>query len=53
MTESPPPVIAEITHEAVRRRQAIGHGALEAVEALRAELEKSPALGRQAPPSVA
>ncbi|WP_225099144.1 hypothetical protein [Streptomyces sp. CoH27] len=29
------------------RCQAVGHGALEAVGALRAELEKSPTLGRQ------
>ncbi|MGW0995482.1 hypothetical protein [Streptomyces sp. NPDC002520] len=48
MTEDKQPVIAEITHEALARCQAIGHGALEAVEALRAELEKTPLLGRQA-----
>ncbi|MGN5379000.1 hypothetical protein ACQ4WX_21570 [Streptomyces lasalocidi] len=46
MTENQQPVVAEITHEALARCRAIGHGALDAVEALRAELEKSPALGR-------
>ncbi|MBX7552330.1 hypothetical protein ABZX95_17995 [Streptomyces sp. NPDC004232] len=48
MTENQQPAVAEITHEALARCRAIGHGALEAVETLRAELEKSPALGRQA-----
>ncbi|MET8983017.1 hypothetical protein ABZX85_46335 [Streptomyces sp. NPDC004539] len=48
MTDAPQPAVAEITHEARSRCTAIGSGALEAVEALRAELEKNPALGRQA-----
>jgi hypothetical protein len=48
LTGNQQPVIAEITHEALSRCRAVGHGALEAVEALRAELEKNPALGRQA-----
>lgn len=48
MTDEQQQVIAEITHEALDRCQAIGAGALEAVEALRAELEKNPALGRRA-----
>jgi hypothetical protein len=42
------PVIAEITQEARARCQALGGGALEAVEGLRAELEKNPTLGRRA-----
>ncbi len=41
-------MVAEITSEARSRCEAIGGGALEAVEALRAELEKSPELGRRA-----
>ncbi|WP_112470987.1 hypothetical protein [Streptomyces triticisoli] len=48
MTESQQSVIAEITNEARVRCQAIDEGALEAVEALRAELEKNPTLGRPA-----
>ncbi|MFE1308770.1 hypothetical protein [Streptomyces sp. NPDC058755] len=48
MTEGRQPVIAEVTHEALARCQAIGGGAVEAVEALRAELEKTPTLGRRA-----
>jgi len=48
VTDAPQPTIAEITHEARSRCEAIGSGSLEAVEALRAELEKNPALGRQA-----
>lgn len=48
MTDASPPAVAEITHEARSRCEAIGAGALEAVEVLRAELEKNPALGRQA-----
>ncbi|MEU5091873.1 hypothetical protein [Streptomyces sp. NPDC021356] len=48
MTENQQSVIAEITHAARVRCQAIGGGTLEAVEALRAELEKSPALGHPA-----
>ncbi len=48
MTDEQHQVIAEITQEARARCQAIGAGALEAVEALRAELEKTPALGRRA-----
>ncbi|MEU6574158.1 hypothetical protein [Streptomyces sp. NPDC046805] len=48
MTEEQQPVVAEITREAYDRCLAIGGGALEAVEALRAELEKSPTLGRRA-----
>jgi hypothetical protein len=42
------PTVAEITREAHARCLAIGGGALEAVETLRAELEKNPALGRRA-----
>jgi hypothetical protein len=48
VTEDQQPVIAEITHEARLRCEAIGEGALEAVDALCAELEKTPTLGRQA-----
>ncbi|MBT2420616.1 hypothetical protein J7F01_22650 [Streptomyces sp. ISL-22] len=48
MTEEQQPVVAEITQEARARCQAIGAGALDTVEALRAELEKDPTLGRQA-----
>ncbi|MDF3141210.1 MULTISPECIES: hypothetical protein [unclassified Streptomyces] len=48
MTDRPHQVIAEITQEARARCHAIGAGALEAVEALRAELEKNPTLGRRA-----
>lgn len=48
MTDGPLQVIAEITQEARTRCQAIGAGALEAVEGLRAELEKNPTLGRRA-----
>ncbi|QHA05177.1 hypothetical protein GQF42_19440 [Streptomyces broussonetiae] len=40
--------MAELTLEALARCRAIGHGALEVAEALRAEVGKSPALGRQA-----
>ncbi|OIK01521.1 hypothetical protein [Streptomyces colonosanans] len=47
MTEEQP-VVAEITREARARCGAIGGGSLDAVEALRAELEKNPTLGRQA-----
>ncbi|MCN9241935.1 hypothetical protein NGF19_14240 [Streptomyces sp. RY43-2] len=47
MTEEQP-AIAEITREARSRCEAIGGGSLEAVEALRAELEKNPTLGRRA-----
>ncbi|QNP72211.1 hypothetical protein IAG44_24215 [Streptomyces roseirectus] len=36
MTDASRPTIAEITHEALSRCEAIGAGALEAVEALRA-----------------
>lgn len=48
MTDEQQQVIAEITQEARARCQAIGGGALEAVDGLRAELEKNPALGRRA-----
>ncbi|MEU6373647.1 hypothetical protein [Streptomyces sp. NPDC046909] len=48
MTDAQPRAVAEITHEARARCQAIGPGALEAVETLRAELEKNPELGRRA-----
>ncbi|MGY0067893.1 hypothetical protein ACWZEH_13900 [Streptomyces sp. QTS137] len=48
MTENQQSVIAEITHEARLRCQAIGEGALGAVEALCSELEKTPTLGRPA-----
>ncbi|MFE3557838.1 hypothetical protein ACFXKW_23655 [Streptomyces sp. NPDC059193] len=41
-------VVAEITKEARLRCEAIGHGALERVEALRVELEENPTLGRLA-----
>jgi hypothetical protein len=41
-------VVAEITSEARARCLALGHGTLEAVESLRAELEKNPTLGRRA-----
>ncbi|MEV0641106.1 hypothetical protein AB0I77_40535 [Streptomyces sp. NPDC050619] len=44
MSDAPQQIIAEIAQEARARRQAIGGGALEAVEALRAELEKHPVL---------
>jgi hypothetical protein len=46
------PVVAEITSEAYARCLAIGRGTLEAVETLRAELEKNPALGRRAQSAV-
>ncbi|MFG2552246.1 hypothetical protein [Streptomyces sp. NPDC048581] len=52
MSEDQQPTIAEITHEAHARCLTIGGGALEAVEALRAELEKSPTLGRRAQSAV-
>ncbi|MGW2518105.1 hypothetical protein ACWC09_14005 [Streptomyces sp. NPDC001617] len=48
MNENQQPTVAEITREAHARCLAIGGGALEAVEALRAELEKNPTLGRRA-----
>ncbi|MFF4039452.1 hypothetical protein [Streptomyces sp. NPDC001816] len=48
MTKEHQQVVAEITHEARTRCLAIGGGALEAVETLRADLEKSPTLGRRA-----
>ncbi|MBZ9640094.1 hypothetical protein [Streptomyces sp. PSKA30] len=48
MTDEQQQVIAEITQEARARCQVIGSGALDAVEALRAELEKNPTLGRRA-----
>ncbi|MFI6008468.1 hypothetical protein ACIBAG_06515 [Streptomyces sp. NPDC051243] len=48
MTDEHHQVIAEITQEARARCQAIGSGALEAVEALCAEPEKNPTLGRRA-----
>jgi hypothetical protein len=46
------PVVAEVTREAHARCLAIGRGTLEAVEALRAELEKNPTLGRRAQSAV-
>lgn len=48
MNENRQPAVAEITREAQARCLALGDGALEAVEALRAELEKNPPLGRRA-----
>ncbi|MFI6404904.1 hypothetical protein [Streptomyces sp. NPDC050548] len=48
MNDDQQPTVAEITREARARCLAIGGGALEAVETLRAELEKNPALGRRA-----
>ncbi|WP_089100075.1 hypothetical protein [Streptomyces hyaluromycini] len=48
MSDDQSPTIAEITGEAHARCLAIGGGALEAVEALRAEPEKNPELGRRA-----
>lgn len=48
MTDGQQQVIAEITQEARARCQALGGGALEAVDGLRAELEKNPTLGRRA-----
>ncbi|MFF3877482.1 hypothetical protein [Streptomyces sp. NPDC001978] len=48
MTGDQQPVVAEITSEARNRCPAIGGGALEAVESLCAELEKTPTLGRRA-----
>ncbi|GAB3173828.1 hypothetical protein GCM10027162_18430 [Streptomyces incanus] len=48
MTENQQSAIAGITQEARLRCRAIGEGALEAVEALCAELEKTPTLGRPA-----
>ncbi|WP_416961761.1 hypothetical protein [Streptomyces sp. Agncl-13] len=52
MNDDQQPTIAEITREAHARCLAIGDGALEAVETLRAELEKNPALGRRAQSAV-
>ncbi|MGX1476325.1 UNVERIFIED_CONTAM: hypothetical protein RKD50_005133 [Streptomyces canus] len=52
MSDHQQPVVAEITREAHARCLAIGRGTLEAVEALRAELEKSPTLGRRAQSAV-
>ncbi|MFG2961125.1 hypothetical protein ACGF5O_46310 [Streptomyces sp. NPDC048291] len=52
MSDDRLPVVAEITGEAHARCLAIGGGALQAVEALRAELEKSPELGRRAQSAV-
>ncbi|MDH2391792.1 MULTISPECIES: hypothetical protein [Streptomyces] len=48
MSSEHPHVLAEITSEARSRCVAVGGRALEAVEALRAELEKNPELGRRA-----
>lgn len=48
MTDEQQQVVAEITQEARIRCEAIGGGVLEAVEELRAELEKAPTLGRRA-----
>ncbi|MFD3499863.1 hypothetical protein ACFWWT_17580 [Streptomyces sp. NPDC058676] len=48
MSEGQQPTVAEITSEARARCLTIGCGALEAVEALRAELEKNSTLGRRA-----
>jgi hypothetical protein len=48
VSDARPQAVAEITHDALARCQAIGGGALEAVELLRAELEKNPELGRRA-----
>lgn len=48
MTDERHQVVAELTQEARTRCRAIGSGALEAVEALRAELEENPTLGRHA-----
>ena len=48
MTDEQQQVVAEITQEARTRCEAVGGGALEAVEELRAELEKAPTLGRRA-----
>jgi hypothetical protein len=53
VTEGPQQITAEITQEARARCQAIGGGALEAVDALRAELEKNSMLGRRARSAVA
>ncbi|GAA2336813.1 hypothetical protein OKJ48_41335 [Streptomyces kunmingensis] len=47
MNDEAPLVVADITSEARIRCAAIGQGAAEVVENLRAELEKSPTLGRQ------
>ncbi|MGW1745005.1 hypothetical protein ACWCRD_05165 [Streptomyces sp. NPDC002092] len=52
MSDEQQPTIAEITREAHARCLAIGGGALDAVEALRAELEKNPVLGRRAQSAV-
>ncbi|MCD9875153.1 hypothetical protein [Streptomyces guryensis] len=52
MSDDQQPVVAEITREAHARCLGIGGGALEAVEALRAELEKNPTLGRRAQSAV-
>ncbi|MGI5456555.1 hypothetical protein ACQEWB_26005 [Streptomyces sp. CA-249302] len=52
MSDDRQPTVAEITREAQTRCLAIGSGALEAVEALRAELEKNPTLGRRAQSAV-
>ncbi|MCT9076968.1 hypothetical protein [Streptomyces fulvoviolaceus] len=52
MSDDQQPAVAEITREAHARCLAIGGGALKAVEALRAELEKNPTLGRQAQSAV-
>ncbi|MBH5134484.1 hypothetical protein I3J14_30880 [Streptomyces sp. HB-N217] len=48
MTDGQDRTIAEITQEARARCLRIGGGAVEAVESLCAELEKSPTLGRRA-----
>ena len=48
MTDEQQQIVAEITREARTRCEAIGEGALAAVEELCAELEKTPTLGRRA-----
>lgn len=52
MSDAPQSAVAEITREAHARCLSIGGGALDAVEALRAELEKNPSLGRRAQSAV-
>ncbi len=48
MTDEQQQIVADITREARTRCEAIGEGALAAVEELCAELEKTPTLGRRA-----
>ncbi|MFK4103829.1 hypothetical protein ACI2L1_27850 [Streptomyces sp. NPDC019531] len=54
MNDDQQTVVAEITREARTRclGLGLGHGTLEAVETLRAELEKNPTLGRRAQSAV-